>query len=94
VQDNPLQQRNVATLSRLVDGRLVQIDDLLHSYRKQGLDGARTSIARGVFQTFSSLRRQVQTMTELERQQLVRRNDATTRSAQWVLWVTVIGIFS
>ncbi len=33
-------------------------------------------------------------MTELERQQLVRRNDATTRSAQWVLWVTVIGIFS
>ncbi|AUI91076.1 hypothetical protein BVV10_14350 [Xanthomonas oryzae pv. oryzae] len=29
--------------------------------------------------------RRVQTMTELERQQLVRRNDGTTRSAQWVL---------
>ncbi|AZR23517.1 GGDEF domain-containing protein [Xanthomonas vasicola] len=94
VQDNPQQQRNVATLSRLVDGRLVQIDDLLHSYRTQGLDGARTSIARGMFQTSSSLRRQVQTMAELERRQLVLRNDATTRSAQWVLWVTVIGIVS
>ncbi|TQU90233.1 CHASE3 domain-containing protein, partial [Xanthomonas perforans] len=94
VQDNPTQRRNVVVLSRLVDARLVQIDELLHSYRKQGLDGARAAIARGVFQTSSSLRRQVQTMTELERQQLIRRNAATTRSAQWVLWVTVIGIAS
>ncbi|SON95023.1 Sensor protein [Xanthomonas citri pv. fuscans] len=94
VQDNPTQRRNVVVLSRLVDARLAQIDELLHSYRKQGLDGARAAIARGVFQTSSSLRRQVQTMTELERQQLIRRNAATTRSAQWVLWVTVIGIAS
>ncbi|CAD7379797.1 sensor domain-containing diguanylate cyclase [Xanthomonas arboricola] len=94
VQDNPVQRRNVVALGRLVDMRLVQINDLLHSYRKQGLDGARASIARGVFQTSSSLRRQVQTMTELERQQLVKRNDTNARSAQWVLWVTVVGIFS
>ncbi|MBV6798492.1 sensor domain-containing diguanylate cyclase [Xanthomonas euvesicatoria] len=94
VQDNPTQRRNVVVLSRLVDARLAQIDELLHCYRKQGLDGARAAIARGVFQTASSLRRQVQAMTELERQQLVRRNAATKRSAQWALWVTAIGIVS
>lgn len=47
-----------------------------------------------MFQTSSSLRRQVQTMTQVERRLLVTRTDTNTRSAQLVLWVTVVGIFS
>ncbi|WVL66969.1 diguanylate cyclase [Xanthomonas campestris pv. campestris] len=94
VQDNPLQLRNVAALDKLVDMRLVQINDLLHSYRATGLDGARASIAKGVFQTSSALRRQVQLMGELERRQLVSRTQANHDSARWVLWMTAIGILS
>ncbi|AEL06616.1 putative signal protein with GGDEF domain [Xanthomonas campestris pv. raphani 756C] len=94
VQDNPLQLRNVAALDKLVDMRLVQINDLLHSYRATGLDGARASIAKGVFQTSSALRRQVQLMGELERRQLVSRTQANHNSARWVLWMTAIGILS
>ncbi|MEA9793896.1 diguanylate cyclase [Xanthomonas campestris pv. raphani] len=94
VQDNPLQLRNVAALDKLVDMRLVQINDLLHSYRATGLDGARASIAKGVFQTSSALRRQVQLMGELERRQLVLRTQANHDSARWVLWMTAIGILS
>ncbi|NIK01774.1 diguanylate cyclase [Xanthomonas cannabis] len=94
VQDNPVQRRNARALGQLVDKRLVQINDLLHSYRAHGLDGARGSIARGVFQTSAALRRQVQTMTELERHELVKRTEANTSSAQWVLRMTVIGIVS
>lgn len=94
VQDNVAQERNVVLLRRLMDTRLVQINDLLHSYRANGLDGARASIARGVFQTSSTLRRQVQTMTELERRQLVTRTETNQTSAQWVLRSTVIGIIS
>ncbi|MFS8393277.1 diguanylate cyclase [Xanthomonas campestris pv. raphani] len=94
VQDNPLQLRNVAALDKLVDMRLMQINDLLHSYRATGLDGARASIAKGVFQTSSALRRQVQLMGELERRQLVSRTQANHNSARWVLWMTAIGILS
>ncbi|MDV2453312.1 sensor domain-containing diguanylate cyclase [Xanthomonas hortorum] len=94
VQDNVAQERNVVLLRRLMDTRLVQINDLLHSYRASGLNGARASIARGVFQTSSTLRRQVQTMTELERRQLVTRTETNQTSAQWVLRSTVIGIIS
>ncbi|MFA1719080.1 sensor domain-containing diguanylate cyclase [Xanthomonas campestris] len=94
VQDNPLQLRNVAALDKLVDMRLMQINDLLHSYRATGLDGARASIAKGVFQTSSALRRQVQLMGELERRQLVSRTQANHDSARWVLWMTAIGILS
>ncbi|KLD71505.1 sensor domain-containing diguanylate cyclase [Xanthomonas pisi] len=94
VQDNPVQGRNARELNRLVETRLVQINDLLHSYRSHGLDGARGSIARGVFQTSSALRRQVQTMTELERHQLVKRTQTNALSARWVLRMTVIGIVS
>lgn len=84
----------MAALDKLVDMRLVQINDLLHSYRATGLDGARASIAKGVFQTSSALRRQVQLMGELERRQLVSRTQANHNSARWVLWMTAIGILS
>ncbi|WP_326520613.1 GGDEF domain-containing protein [Xanthomonas sp. 3058] len=94
VQDNAAQRRNVVGLRGLVDKRLVQISDLLHRYRAQGAEGARESIAQGVFQTSTMLRGQVKTMTELERHQLVTRTEANKTSAQWVLRVTVIGIVS
>ncbi|KAB7763453.1 GGDEF domain-containing protein [Xanthomonas maliensis] len=94
VQDNPLQQRNVATLQQLIEQRRLQLDDLLGSYRSTGIDGARTSIAKGVFKASTALRRQVQTMTALERSMLVTRAQANQTSAQWVARITVIGIIS
>ncbi|MBB4129318.1 MULTISPECIES: diguanylate cyclase [unclassified Xanthomonas] len=92
IADNPSQVAHLATLQRLVETRLEQIQQVLDAYAQGGLEPARTSIRQTAFRTTSAIREQALTMVQREQQLLTQRAHSSDASASLLLVLALAGI--
>jgi diguanylate cyclase (GGDEF)-like protein len=92
VVDNPIQEANVGKLHSLVQLRLQQVQNILDSYERDGLQTARASINRTAFRTTTAIREQALAMIGVEQELLGLRAQSSQHSANLLLALALAGI--